>query len=132
MVVPRFVRQALSGETITVYGDGSQRRSFTWVEDSVNAMISLMCNPKAYGEVFNIGHYKETSIHELAGLIKKLTGSNSGIAFIPYEEAYEAGFEDMARRLPNIDKIQQLTGYQPTLDLGEMVQRIIRHERSLA
>ena len=129
MVVPRFVQQALLGEPITVYGDGSQRRSFTWVGDVVNAMINLIKNPKAYGEVFNIGHTKEISIHELAVLVKDLTKTTSEIIFVPYDEAYEMGFEDMSRRLPDISKIQALIGYSPTLDLPEMLGLIISYYR---
>ncbi|MEM2046243.1 MAG: GDP-mannose 4,6-dehydratase [Candidatus Bathyarchaeia archaeon] len=129
MVVPRFVRQALRGEPITVYGDGTQRRSFTWVGDVVNAMISLIQHPKAYGEVFNIGHTKEISIYELAVMVKEMTKSPSEIVFVPYEQAYEVGFEDMPRRLPDISKIQNLIGYKPSLDLPEMLERIIAYER---
>ena len=129
MVVPRFVRQALRGDPITVYGDGSQRRSFTWVGDVVDAMVKLIQHPKAYGEVFNIGHTKEISILELAKLVKKLTDSSSEIVFIPYEKAYEPGFEDMRRRLPDISKAQKLIGYKPSLDLPEMLKLIIAYER---
>ena len=129
MVVPRFVRQALRGEPITVYGDGMQRRSFTWVGDVVEAMIRLIQEPRAYGEVFNVGHTEDISIYELACLVKEMTGSNSDIVFIPYEQAYEEGFEDMPRRLPDISKIQALIGYRPTLTLREMLERIIAYER---
>jgi UDP-glucose 4-epimerase len=129
MVVPRFVLQALLGEPITVYGDGTQRRSFTWVGDVVNAMMALIEHPGAYGEVFNIGHTKEVRICELAALVKEMTGSRSEIRFVPYEQAYEAGFEDMPRRLPDISKIQRLIGYRPTLDLPEMLERIIADYR---
>ena len=129
MVVPRFINQALRGEPITVYGDGSQRRSFTWVGDVVDAMVKLIQHPKAYGEVFNLGHTKDISILELAKLVKELTGSSSEIVFIPYEKAYEPGFEDMRRRLPDISKVQELIGYRPTLDLPEMLKRIIAYER---
>jgi UDP-glucose 4-epimerase len=125
MVVPRFVGQALSGAPITVYGDGAQRRSFTWVGDVAEAMTALVQHPGAYGEVFNIGHTRETTIYELAVLVKEMTGSRSEIRFVPYEEAYEAGFEDMSRRLPDISKAQRLIGYQPTLELPAMLARII-------
>ncbi|MFQ5760308.1 MAG: GDP-mannose 4,6-dehydratase [Acidiferrobacterales bacterium] len=128
MVVPRFIRQALRSEPITVYGDGSQRRSFTWVGDVVRAMGSLIVHPKAYGEVVNTGHTQEISIFDLAALIKNLTKSQSDIVFIPYEEAYDTGFEDMPRRLPDITKIKRLIDYRPTLDLPEMLERIIEHE----
>jgi len=129
MVVPRFVRQALRGEPITVYGDGNQRRSFTWVGDAVRAMRALAELPAAEGEVFNLGHTKDISIGELALLVKQLVGSTSEIEFIAYEEAYEQGFEDMQRRLPDISKAQAAIGYQPSLDLPEMLERIIAHER---
>ena len=129
MVVPRFVQQALLGEPITVYGDGSQHRSFTWVGDVVNGLIALIQYPEAYGNVFNMGHTKEISIHELAVLVKDLTQSTSEIIFVPYEEAYEMGFEDMARRLPDIAKIQNLIGYQPSMDLPAMLEKIIAYYR---
>ena len=128
MVVPRFVRRALAGEPILVYGDGTQRRSFTWVGDVVDAIIALSGHPQAYGEVFNIGHTKDISIYELAVLVKKLTGSRSQIQLIPYEQAYEAGFEDMQRRLPDISKIEGIVGYVPRLNLVGMLQRIIASE----
>ena len=129
MVVPRFVRQALRGEPLTVYGDGTQRRSFTWVGDVVDAMITLVQHPGAVGEVFNVGHTKEIEIRELAGLVKRLTRSESGITYLEFEAAYESGFEDMERRLPDLSKIQQLTGYRPTLDLSEMLERIVADAR---
>lgn len=129
MVVPRFVHKALAGEPIPVYGDGTQRRSFTWVGDVVNAMIALIQHRQAYGEVFNIGHTKEISIHELAVLVKTMTGSESEVRFIPYEQAYEAGFEDMHRRMPDISKIQRVIGYEPTVNLGDMLARIVACDR---
>ena len=129
MVVPRFVRLALAGEPIPVYGDGTQRRSFTWVGDVIGAMLALIEQPKAYGEVFNIGHTKEISIYDLAVLVKAMTSSRSDIVLVPYEEAYEAGFEDMPRRVPDISKIERLIGYRPVLDLPEMLERVIAHER---
>lgn len=129
MVVPRFVRLALEGRPIPVYGDGTQRRSFTWVGDVVGAMLALIEHPKAPGEVFNIGHTKDISIHELAVLVKKMTGSDSEIVLVPYEEAYEPGFEDMPRRAPDINKIARLIDYRPRLDLTDMLERIIAHER---
>jgi UDP-glucose 4-epimerase len=129
MVAPRFVKQALSGEPITVYGDGTQRRSFTWVGDVVNAMMKLIKHPGAYGEVFNVGHTDEISIYELAELVKTMTESASEIVFIPYEQAYESGFEDMARRLPDLTKIQRTIGYRPTLDLPRMLEWLIAYYR---
>jgi UDP-glucose 4-epimerase len=129
MVVPRFVSQALLDECITVYGDGTQRRSFTWVGDVVNAMMDLIVHPGAYGEVFNIGHSKDITIYELAILVKEMTGSRSQIRFVPYAEAYQEGFEDMPRRLPDISKLQRLIAYQPSLDLPDMLARIIPYHR---
>ena len=129
MVVPRFVRCALAGQPIPVYGDGTQRRSFTWVGDVITAVLALIEHPKAYGEVFNIGHSKEISIYDLAVLVKAMTHSLSEIVLVPYEEAYEAGFEDMPRRVPDISKIQGLIGYQPILDLPDMLDRIVVYER---
>ena len=129
MVVPRFVRLALAGQPIPVYGDGTQRRSFTWVGDVVGAMLALIANPQAHGEVFNIGHTKEISIYDLALLVKEMTASASEITLVPYEQAYEAGFEDMPRRAPDITKIQRLIGYRPGLGLPEMLERVIAHER---
>ncbi|MBC8508466.1 MAG: GDP-mannose 4,6-dehydratase [Anaerolineales bacterium] len=127
MVIPRFVNQALNNEPISVYGDGKQQRSFTWVGDVVDALISLSGNSGAIGQVFNIGHLKEISIYELAVLVKELCKSSSEIDFISYEDAYaDAGnFEDMQRRLPDISKLNELIGYQPTLDLKEILKRII-------
>lgn len=125
MVLPRFARQALREEPITVYGDGSQRRSFTWVGDTVNALVGLSEHPKAVGGVFNVGHFKDVSILDLAKLVKEISGSKSEIVFIPYEDAYEEGFEDMQRRLPDISRIRRLLGYEPTLDLGQILVRII-------
>jgi len=131
MVVPRFVRLALAGEPIPVYGDGTQRRSFTWVGDVVGAVVALIAHPKAHGEVFNIGHTKEISIYDLAVLVKAMTSSRSDIVLVAYEEAYEAGFEDMPRRVPDISKIERLIGYRPVLDLPEILERVIAYEREL-
>jgi UDP-glucose 4-epimerase len=125
MVVPNFVRQALSGEPITVFGDGSQSRSFTYVGDVVRAMVALINEPKAVGEVFNIGNGAEISIGDLAGKIKSMTGSRSPIVKIPYDQAYEAGFEDMPRRVPDISKIRSLVGYEPTVHLDDILTRVI-------
>lgn len=129
MVVPRFVRLALAGQPIPVYGDGTQRRSFTWVGDVIGAMLALIAHPQAYGEVFNIGHTKEISIYDLAVLVKEMTASASKITLVPYEQVYEAGFEDMPRRAPDITKIQRLIGYRPGPGLPEMLERVIAYER---
>ena len=121
MVIPNFVRQALSGQPITVFGDGTQSRSFTYVGDVVKAMVALIDEPRAVGQVFNIGNGQEISMRDLAVRIKAMTGSTSEIVTIPYEQAYEAGFEDMPRRVPEIAKIRELVGYRPTVELDEIL-----------
>ena len=130
MVVPNFVRQALAGEPITVFGDGTQSRSFTYVGDVVNAVVALINEPRAIGQVFNIGNGQEISIGDLAGRIKQLTNSSSSIVKIPYDQAYEAGFEDMPRRVPDISKIRALIGYEPTVELDEILSRVITSLRT--
>ncbi|HSF18658.1 MAG TPA: NAD-dependent epimerase/dehydratase family protein [Vicinamibacteria bacterium] len=130
MVIPNFVRQALAGEPITVYGDGSQSRCFTDVSDVVRALIALMEHPGALGEVFNIGSGHEVTILELAGKIKAMTGSQSEVVFVPYSEAYEEGFEDMPRRVPDISKVGRLIGYEPTIELDRILERVIEHLRT--
>lgn len=127
MVIPRFIKQALLGHDITVYGDGKQTRSFTWVGDAVRGIIDLMSHKAAIGEIFNIGDGREISVEELARKIKNMTKSFSKIVNIPYEKAYEAGFEDMRRRVPDITKLQELTGYKPTVDLDEILSRTIEY-----
>jgi UDP-glucose 4-epimerase len=130
MVIPSFVRQALAGEDLTVFGDGSQSRCFTHVADVVDALIKVAEHPKAVGDVFNIGGNREISIAELAEKIKQLTGSNSRIMYVPYEKAYEEGFEDMMRRVPDISKIGALIGYEPRFTLDEILTDVINYERS--
>jgi nucleoside-diphosphate-sugar epimerase len=125
MVVPNFVRQALANEPITVFGDGTQSRSFTYVGDVVRAMIALINDPRAIGQVFNIGNGREITIRDLAHRIKEMAGSTSPIVTIPYDQAYEAGFEDMPRRVPDISKIRALVGYEPTVELDEILTRVI-------
>ena len=125
MVVPTFVRQALSGRPITVFGDGTQSRSFTYVGDVVRAVVALINEPRAVGQVFNIGNGREISIGELASRVKQITGSSSPIVRIPYDQAYEAGFEDMPRRVPDISKIRALVGYEPTVELDDILIRVI-------
>ena len=129
MVLPTFVRQALAGHPITVFGDGTQSRSFTYVGDVVGALIKLVGEPRAIGEVFNIGNMGEVSIRDLAQRVKDMTGSSSAIEFVPYDEAYEAGFEDMPRRVPDISKLRSLIGYEPTLALDDIIQIVIDHIR---
>ena len=130
MVLPTFVRQALAGHPITVFGDGTQSRSFTYVGDVVDALIKLTQEPRAVGEVFNIGNVGEVSILHLAEKVKAMTSSSSTIQMVPYDEAYEAGFEDMPRRVPDISKIRALIGYEPKLDLDQIIYSVIEHIRA--
>lgn len=125
MVVPTFVKQALSGQPLTVFGDGTQSRCFTHVRDVVTALIALMQRPEAYGQVFNIGNTEEISINQLAEQVVRRTGTRSPITLIPYEKAYEPGFEDMPRRIPDVSKIQHLIGWQPTIGLGQILDDVI-------
>jgi UDP-glucose 4-epimerase len=129
MVLPTFVRQALAGQPITVFGDGTQSRSFTYVADVVDALVKLAQEPRAVGEVFNVGNVEEVTIGELAQRVKRITGSASPVELIPYDQAYEAGFEDMPRRVPDISKVHNLVGYQPRLSLDEIVCRVVEHFR---
>ena len=129
MVVPRFVRQALDGEPITVYGDGRQSRCFTDVEDAVRATLALSLAPNAVGDVFNIGTTHELTIQELAERVRALAGSVAPIRFVPYEEAYQPGFEDLRRRVPDIRKAERVAGYQPRVPLDETLHRVIAHLR---
>jgi len=130
MVVPRFVRQALAGEDITVYGDGEQRRCFCHVLDLVRALVALLDHPDAVGDVFNVGAQHEVSMNDLARIIVEMTGSSSRIVHIPYDEAYEEGFEDMERRVPDTSRIHTLTGWQPSRSLEEILRDVIAHERA--
>ena len=125
MVIPNFVRQALAGQPITVFGDGTQSRSFTYVGDVVRAMVALINEPRAIGQVFNIGNGNEITIGDLALKVRKLAGSSSEIVRIPYDQAYESGFEDMPRRVPDISRIGALIGYRPTVELDEILTRVI-------
>jgi len=131
MVIPNFVRQAIANEPITVHGDGTQTRSFTYVGDVVSGLIALAREPRAVGQVFNIGNPEEISILDLAKRVRASAGSSSEIALIPYDQAYEAGFEDMPRRVPDISKIQKLVGYKPTLALDEILRLVIEEQRGL-
>jgi UDP-glucose 4-epimerase len=130
MVIPNFVRQALGGEEITVYGDGRQSRCFTHVTDAVGALIGLAEHPSAVGEVYNIGSAQEVTILGLAERVKELTESPSPIRLVPYHEAYEEGFEDMQRRVPDLTKIGQLIGYQPSHTLDQILSSVIEYERA--
>jgi UDP-glucose 4-epimerase len=129
MVLPRFVQQALSGKPLHVYGDGTQRRCFGYVGDIVGALIQLMEHPGAAGQIFNVGNTEEISISELAKRVIRLTNSTSTIELVPYEEAYEAGFEDMARRIPDLTRVQSLIRYTPAVQLDEIILRIAAHLR---
>lgn len=125
MVIPTFVRQALAGQPITVFGDGTQSRSFTYVGDVVSALLTLIGEPRAVGQVFNVGNGQEIAIGMLARKIKAITGSRSEIVTIPYDRAYEAGFEDMPRRVPDIGKLRALIGYEPKVHLDEILARVV-------
>jgi UDP-glucose 4-epimerase len=129
MVVPRFVKQAVDGQPITVYGDGCQSRAFTDVEDAVRAMVALSRCREAIGQVFNVGSGHEVTISELAERVKTLAGSRSPIVLVPYEEAYQPGFEDLRRRVPDIRKAEAFVGYRPEIALDETLQRVIRFIR---
>jgi UDP-glucose 4-epimerase len=127
MVIPTFVRQALAGRPITVYGDGSQTRCFAHVGDVVGALMAVMNHPEAVGQVFNIGSHEEVTIRELAERVRALTDSSSEIVYVPYAEAYEVGFEDMPRRVPDISKIGALIGYRPKMTLDEILESVIAY-----
>ena len=129
MVIPNLVRQALAGEPITVFGDGTQRRSFTHVADVVRALIALINEPKAIGQVVNIGNTEEISIQGLAERIKAATNSASPITLIPYDQAYESGFEDMPRRLPDLTKIHGMIGYEPRHTLDSILHDVVEFFR---
>lgn len=127
MVIPRFVQQALAGQPFTVYGTGKQSRCFTSVSDVVGALIKLVNHPEAIGQVFNIGSEQEITIEALAQKVKEKTKSASQIQYIPYDEAYESGFEDMLRRVPNLAKIGKLVDYKPTQSIDQILDKIISY-----
>jgi UDP-glucose 4-epimerase len=129
MVIPNFVRQALAGEPITVFGDGRQARAFTHVADVVEALLKLIVEPRAVGQVINIGTAEEVTISDLAERVRTLTGSQSPIKLIPYHEAYESGFEDMPRRLPDLVKITQLIGYRTVHTLDDILDDVVEYLR---
>lgn len=130
MVIPNFVQQALTGRDITVFGDGSQQRCFMHVSDTVRGLMALAERPEAVGQVYNIGSNEEVTIVELAERVKKLTGSSSRVVLVPYAEAYEEGFEDMMRRVPDTTKIRTAIGFRPLFDLDEILASVIEYERS--
>jgi len=128
MVIPNFVKQALAGRALTVYGDGSQRRCFTYVSDVVSALTRLADHPDAVGQVFNIGNdHEEVTILDLARRVKQQAASKSEIAMVPYEQAYEEGFEDMLRRVPDLSKVRALIGYEPKVGLDAIVDNVIEY-----
>ena len=129
MVIPRFVSQAVRGEPLTVYGDGQQTRCFGYVGDILEGMVALMNHPDAYGKVFNLGGTDEISIKSLAEMVIELAGSDSKIRFVTYEEAYEEGFEDMQRRVPDITRARNLVGFEPRIKLDEIIRRVIQEQR---
>jgi UDP-glucose 4-epimerase len=129
MVIPNFVRQALAGEPITVFGDGTQSRSFTHVHDVVGALLKLVAEPQAVGKVINIGNTQEVTILQLAERVKTLSGSKSPIRLIPYDQAYESGFEDMPRRVPDLSRVAALIGYEPKNDLDNILTQVIDYFR---
>ena len=129
MVVPRFVKQAIAGRPLTVFGDGKQTRCFCHVNDVVGALMKLVDTPASVGEVFNIGSTEEVSILQLAETVKRMASSSSEIVFVPYDEAYEEGFEDMPRRVPDTTKIDQLVGFRPTFTLDGIIRSVIEYQR---
>ena len=129
MVVPRFVQAALARQTLRVYGDGEQQRCFCNVRDVVDAIYRLAQTPEAVGDVFNIGSNEEVTMMELAQRVRGRVNSPSDIALIPYDEAYEAGFEDFRRRVPSTDKLRQFTGWTPTTTLDETIDQIVAYYR---
>ena len=129
MVIPNFVRQSLAGEPITVFGDGTQTRSFTHVADVVCALLRLVKEPRAIGQVVNIGNTEEVTILHLAERVRELTGSASPIKFIPYDQAYESGFEDMPRRVPDLERVKGLIGYEPRNTLEDILVQVIDYFR---
>ncbi|MFW6158103.1 MAG: GDP-mannose 4,6-dehydratase [Planctomycetota bacterium] len=129
MVVPRFVQQALAGDPITVYGDGEQTRCFCHVSDVVAAVSRLMFEPKAEGGIFNIGSDEGITINRLAEKVKTITGSSSDIIHVPYEEAYEEGFEDMRSRQPDVSRVKDLVGFEVTRDVDQIIRDVVEHFR---
>jgi UDP-glucose 4-epimerase len=131
MVLPRFVKAALRGADIEVYGDGTQTRVFCHVKDAVEAVLSLMENPQANGDVFNIGGEGEISMNELAVIVKEISGSKSAIRHVPYSQAYPAGFEETFRRVPDTTKLRKLTGWKPKFGLHQIVEDVINFIRTV-
>ena len=130
MVIPRFASQAIRGEALTVYGDGRQTRCFCYVGDVVDALVKLIDHPEACGRVYNIGGTEEVSIEELAHRVIDMAGSDSKVRYVPYAEAYEEGFEDMQRRVPDTTRARQLVGFVPTVGLEEIIKSVVEDQRA--
>ena len=130
MVLPSFVRQALAGEPITVYGTGEQRRCFGHVQDAVEALLRLLDNPKAVGGVFNVGSDEEVSIMALAGMVRDAVGSESPIVLVPYSEAYAEGFEDMHRRIPDLGRLKAMIDFRPETPLSRIIEDVVAEQRA--
>ena len=130
MVLPRFVHQALRGDPVTVFGTGAQTRCFCYVGDVVKVLVSLIEEPEAYGQVFNVGGQEEVSITDLAERVIARSNSQSKIKYVPYDEAYEEGFEDMPRRVPDITRVQNLVGFKPEAGLDEIIDLVVEAHRS--
>jgi UDP-glucose 4-epimerase len=130
MVLPNFAEQAIAGNPITVFGDGTQSRCFCHVNDTVEAVLRLIDTPATAGEVFNVGSTREITMLELAALVRNSAGSDSPIELIPYDEAYAEGFEDMQRRVPAADKIEKVTGFRPRITLEEIISDVIADRRA--
>lgn len=129
MVLPSFARQALRGEPITVYGSGDQSRCFGHVRDAVEGVVRLIDTPAAINEVFNVGSTEEVTIRKLAEQVRTAAGSNSAIVSVPYSEAYAAGFEDMLRRVPDVSKLERVTGFRPMTPLSEIIRDVVADQR---
>ena len=130
MVLPRFVNSALNNQDVKVYGDGGQQRCFMHVQDAIRAFLLLVNNKNSYGQIFNLGQNHEISILELAKKVVKATSSKSEIKLIPYEEAYQEGFEDMQRRIPDITKVSELVGWKPSINLDQIIDDVIGYSRN--
>ena len=130
MVVPRFVGQALRHQPLTIFGEGTQTRCFCHVSDVVGGLVALSEHPEAFGKVFNLGGTEEISIGDLAERIIELAGSDSEVEYIPYDAAYEEGFEDMVRRVPNVDRARQLVGFEPSVGLDDIIRSVIEDQQA--
>ncbi len=129
MVLPTFVQQALAGRSLTIHGSGTQRRCFGYVGDVVSGMLALMSEPRANGEIFNLGNDEEVTITDLARKVIAACGSSSELRYIPYDEAFTAGFEDMQRRVPSLEKAKRVVGYEPTVNLDGIIERVVAYYR---